>query len=329
MLQTISVLERRIVGVLRGLDVSNMADLTKKQLNETLSILRTMQLEAYMGQIDDTLKVYDELGDMQTKFEVRSFKTLDSSVPITPLSNGQAFKRALIEPMSVTGGLMDPFMRDWARSDTKLVNGVVRRAWNEGKTVQQTVIEIKGTISRKFKDGTMSQVKRHAEAIVRTSTQHVAQASRFATWEANKDIIIGYRWLSTLDSKTSSICQSLDGREYELGKGPQPPIHINCRSTTVAILSEEFDFLKQGETRSSASGPVSANQTYFQWLKTQPRGVQRIAIGRDRAKLLRDGGLSAKRFGELQLGKNFAPLTLEEMKRLEPEMFERAKVELN
>lgn len=51
-----------------------------------------------------------------------------------------------------------------------------------------------------------------------------------------------------------------------------------------------------------------------------------IAIGTTRAKLLRSGGLSAERFAELQLGTNFQPLTLDEMRRLEPKAFARAGI---
>ncbi len=41
-------------------------------------------------------------------------------------------------------------------------------------------------------------------------------------------------------------------------------------------------------------------------------------------ELFRKGGLSAERFAELNLGKNFEPLTLEQMKELEPVAFARA-----
>jgi hypothetical protein len=47
-------------------------------------------------------------------------------------------------------------------------------------------------------------------------------------------------------------------------------------------------------------------------------------IGPTRGKLLRDGGLSARRFAELQLGKTFEPLNLKEMRKLDPLAFRRA-----
>jgi len=119
-------------------------------------------------------------------------------------------------------------------------------------------------------------------------------------------------------------CQSLDQREFEVGKGPTPPIHVRCRSTTIAVISEEFDFLKGGRTRSAEFGPVKGDKSYFDWLKRQNKSVQSEALGPTRAKLFSEGGLSAEKFSALQLDKNFAPLTLDEMQALEPLAFKKA-----
>jgi hypothetical protein len=44
---------------------------------------------------------------------------------------------------------------------------------------------------------------------------------------------------------------------------------------------------------------------------------------------LRNGGLSAERFGQLRLSKNFDPLSLAEMQKLEPLAFLKADIHLN
>jgi hypothetical protein len=115
----------------------------------------------------------------------------------------------------------------------------------------------------------------------------------------------------------------LDGQVFKLGKGPKPPIHIRCRSTTVAELDERFNFLKEGAQRASKDGPVSSNQTYYEWLKTQSSEFQDEVLGKARAKLFREGGLSAERFAALNLHRNFTPMTLEEMKSKEPLAFSK------
>ena len=65
-------------------------------------------------------------------------------------------------------------------------------------------------------------------ALVRTSINQVANAASQQVYEANQDITKKYRYVATLDSRTSAICRALDGREFEYGKGPKPPQHFNC-----------------------------------------------------------------------------------------------------
>ncbi len=76
-------------------------------------------------------------------------------------------------------------------------------------------------------------------ALVRTSVNQVANAASQQTYQANQDVTQKYRYIATLDGKTSPICRSLDGRVFEYGKGPTPPQHFNCRSTTVPIVNYE------------------------------------------------------------------------------------------
>lgn len=106
----------------------------------------------------------------------------------------------------------------------------------------------------------------------------------------------------------------------------------NCRSTTVAVLDKAFDVLDKGATQFSrgADGKqqVDAGLSYYEWLKTQPESFQDAAIGPMRGALLRDGGLSADRFAELQLNKNFQPITLEQMKELDPVAFDKAGIKI-
>lgn len=98
----------------------------------------------------------------------------------------------------------------------------------------------------------------------------------------------------------------------------------NCRSATTPVIDSRFDFLSNNAKQSSVSGLVDADLTYYEWLKQQDAGFQDSAIGPVRGKLLREGGLSAERFAELNIGKNYTPLTLEQMREIEPLAFERA-----
>jgi SPP1 gp7 family putative phage head morphogenesis protein len=106
-------------------------------------------------------------------------------------------------------------------------------------------------------------------ALVRTSINQVANSASQQVYEANQDITKKYRYVATLDSRTSSICAALDGREFEYGKGPMPPQHFNCRSTTVPIIDPDILPPSTIAKRASADGPVPINTSYGQWLKDQ------------------------------------------------------------
>ena len=161
--------------------------------------------------------------------------------------------------------------------------------------------------------------------------QHVANTARVETMKANEDIVKGYRWVSTLDGRTSEVCRSLDGKQFDIGKGPIPPAHPNCRSTTVPVLKSwrelglDIDEMAPGQ-RASQDGPVSSTLTYYDWLKRQPASFVEEALGKTRAALFLKGGLSADEFARLQLNRNFEPLTLAELRKKAPKVFERAGI---
>jgi SPP1 gp7 family putative phage head morphogenesis protein len=117
--------------------------------------------------------------------------------------------------------------------------------------------------------------------LIRTSVNQVANTASQQVYEANQDITKKYRYVATLDTRTSSICRALDGREFEYGKGPTPPQHFNCRSTTVPVIDyDELGFTPPPTgTRASAAGQVPADQSYGEWLAKQPLPVKAKALG--------------------------------------------------
>ena len=117
--------------------------------------------------------------------------------------------------------------------------------------------------------------------IVRTSINQVSNAASQQVYEANQDITKKYRYVATLDTRTSAICRALDGKEFFYGKGPTPPQHFNCRSTTVPVIDFEelgFDPPPPGR-RASAAGQVPADESYGQWLSKQDLATKAKALG--------------------------------------------------
>lgn len=326
-------LERAIRDVLFELQVDTMNSLSARALKQLLADLRKAQAGLIADAREVLLTDLRGLAKYEAGFEARALQAaVDAANPGNALYNytlnrtdaADAYALALKRPLSATGTLLEPFVDGWGARHVAGVEQAVQRAWGEGRTIGQLVTEIRGTRAGRFEDGLVAASRRQAEAVARTSVQHVAQTARQSVWEDNKDLVEGVIFVATLDSKTTTQCRSLDGKVFPLESGPRPPLHVNCRSTTIAKLPKELDFLDEGATRSSKDGYVPADKSYYEWLKGQPKGFQDEALGASRAKLFRDGGLSADEFARLNLGRNFQPLTLAQMAAKEPSVFERA-----
>jgi len=117
-------------------------------------------------------------------------------------------------------------------------------------------------------------------ALVRTSINQVANTASQQVYEANQDITKKYRYVATLDTRTSAICRALDGKVFEYGKGPTPPQHFNCRSTTVPVIDYKelgFDPPPPGR-RAAQGGQVPANTSYGKWLYDKMPGESKADV---------------------------------------------------
>jgi len=127
------------------------------------------------------------------------------------------------------------------------------------------------------------------QTIVRTSINQVRNEASQSVYAANKKVAPKYEYVATLDSRTSPICQRLDGREFAYNKGPTPPQHFNCRSTTVPVvdfkkLKRKYPGLEEPpetflDTRPSITGRVPQNTAYGDWLLNQNEELQIKTLG--------------------------------------------------
>lgn len=315
----------------RRLSGGELTDFNRRRVENLLKAVEEL-LDAILARYSAAMLVdLTEIAANEASFSTRALsKIVDttSGVPAAPLIR----QAVLTNPLSGPGGgkLLEPFIEDWTASERNAVIGVLRRGIFEGKTNVDIMRDIRGTRALNYADGLLDITARHAEAVVRTAVQHVSSMARQAVFDENADLLKGVQWVSTLDARTCPTCQALDGRVYDLGEGPRPGIHINCRCTIVPVLKGEESAFGRGMQRASKGDEggrqVSAGTTYYEWLKDQPDDFQDEALGPSRAQLFRDGGIGVKRFAQMQMDRNFAPLTLAEMKRLEPLAFKRAGV---
>lgn len=319
-------LRRRIKETLNALEVENLGDLSRMEISKLVLQLRQAHTQATLPALQDFMDKLPGLAKYAAGLELVQLNSLGGPRFAAPTAE-LAYQRAFNNPIQATGSLLEPFVKDWAAGDAIRVSNVVRAGWAQGKTLSQMVREVVGTKANGYADGILDVSRRTASTVINTATQHVAQSARDAVWERNADLVKKYQWVSTLDSHTSTKCKSLDGQQFEAGKGPKPPIHPNCRSTTIAVLGKEFDWLDEGATRASSgpnAGYVPASDSYYDWLKNQPADFQDVAIGPTRGQLFRDGGLTTEDFRRLNIGRDFEPLTLDQMQAIEPDAFKRA-----
>lgn len=318
---------KEVRGKLEGEDLTEFSRTRlEKLITEIEKSLNTIYSDykvEWRGQVVDLAKY-------ESEFEIKSLKQVvdyDFAVP----SASQLDQAVFGNPLSAKGYegyLLEPFFDDMTKTNINRISGTIRAGQFQGLTTPQIISNLIGTKKANYTDGVVGLSYRDAATITRTALQHSAMQARQKTWEQNSDIVKGWVFRATLDFRTSQICQSLDGTKWPIGKGPIPPRHPNCRSSAVPELDDRFDFLREGATRSSR-GPdgvesLNAKETYYSWLQKQPSSFQDAAIGPTRAKLLRDGGLSAERFAELGIGRNFEPLNLQQMRELDPVSFDRA-----
>ena len=200
----------------------------------------------------------------------------------------------------------------------------IRIGMLQGLTTEAMVSSIVGTKVNRFKDGALYSQYRGADALVRSSIQTIANTSRLDTYQNNTDVIKGIEWSATFDNRTSAICMSLDGLQWDMNYKPighnkvfvGSTAHWNCRSTQVPITKswEELGAKQKVKvpvsTRASMDGQISGGRNYEDWLRSKSKAFQIEVLGVEKQKLWKAGKMS---FSDL-INQRGNPLTLQEIK---------------
>lgn len=108
---------------------------------------------------------------------------------------------------------------------------------------------------------------RKAKRLARTELNYIYNQGTKESYKAT-GVTKRYRFIATLDERTSDICSSLDNMEFDVKEAEvgvnYPPMHPHCRSTTISI----FDDVKYEERAAKGEDgyyKVPANMTYDQW----------------------------------------------------------------
>ena len=188
----------------------------------------TDALQAVYARWDDELTSdLVEIMSNEANFELRTIEKLlggevDMIAPDVASMQREAFSRPF------QGKTLRKLLADFADEEALRVSGVVRQGFFDGRSVSDIARDIRGTKAAQFTDGALRQTDIRARRIARTAVQHFASVARHEVYAENDDIITEYEWVAVLDSRTSSICMTLDGQVWKLGAGPLPPAHPNC-----------------------------------------------------------------------------------------------------
>jgi len=260
----------------------------------------------------------------------------------------QTFSLTAAQGTTVTlpnGKVLEKSFRGLAESQADLFAKTVRNGLLTGESTDKIARRLKGRL-RFGQPGSLRQIAQaggevtavannQVMALIRTSINQVANETSQQVYKANQDVTKRYRYVATLDSRTSPICRSLDGREFKYGKGPTPPQHFNCRSTTVPIIDYSGLGISRppqtelrrpntafGPSRARRGDTVPSNQTYGEWLDKQPKEVKADVLGASKVPYF---NRLTEKFGPTVAIRKFvsqdgSELTLDQLKRRYPDV---------
>ena len=166
------------------------------------------------------------------------------------------------------------------------------RIWNNNQAfadaVQQTILTgtLAGMSFREMSDmllqitGTdaTSGAKANSMRLIRTEFCHISAQGALLGYKSYD--LEYYRYLATLDSQTDEECGALDMRRFPVKDARPgvnfPPMHPNCRCTTMPDMSEQVIAKIKRAARDPVTGKsitVPGDMSYAEWHKKFVQGV--------------------------------------------------------
>jgi SPP1 gp7 family putative phage head morphogenesis protein len=324
----LTTLRRRLENIkMRGFDTGPW---TSKRIKQTIAGTNEI-MQKGMQTAGGTLRTdLKGIARTEAEWQVKAMQGATGALDIALELPGVGQLNSILTSRPYEGHVFKEWWGKVSRSSQEIIQQQVSIGLAEGETVDEMIRRLKGTVGARFRDGALEKVRHNVAATVRTATNHVTTHAREMTFEENEDVVKGVQFVATLDSRTTEICMSLDGQVFDVGDGPRPPMHYQCRSTTVPVLKslEELGLPKlrealpegtratkevRGYLQKVMNGQVPDRVTYGPWLRKQSKTVQNEALGPGRAKLFRAGKVSIDKFVDTR-GR---PLTLDQLREKE------------
>lgn len=306
---------KRLAGIEdRGIGLSKR---TMARLDALVAEIRAINSEVYG-------RTYDQLADDLVAFGTAEAEfqrdTITKSLPGDIGNLGMTLPspivlKAIVEARPIMGTLLEKQFTTMSAVRTDAIDAAIRMGMVAGESTDDIVRRIRGTKAGGYNDGALGVSRRSLQTRVRTAVTHVSNQASQETWKANSRVVDAWQFLATLDNRTTVICGSLDGQTFPIGEGPIPPLHLNCRSITVAVTKSWRDLGIDADqldapARSSMDGLVAGGTTFESWLRGKDEATQNKVMGKTKADLWRSKKLDLKDF----VKNGQTPLTLKQLK---------------
>jgi len=311
--------QKQVQDHIRNQKAGKMTKTTMQKINVEINSALKFISEEYTNKLNKAQieMIKDEYNKLKKTLRGNLGKSVKESNYILPVKRIQAI---LATP---SGGR---FVQDYIKAHVNSLRTRIR--------TQLTIDIIESSSMEKTARNLRTQFdisRRGANLISRTSIMDASNRANEEVFKENTDIIKGYRYVATLDNRTTLICAGLDGKEVRLRENlPQPPLHPLCRSLIAPILfDDQFEGLKRiavtnverkkvkhrdGTTstkfRNVSGKDVSASTNFSKFLERQPAKWQREYLGKTRYELYKDGKLSLQ-----EMATNSKSFTIEELKK--------------
>lgn len=143
----------------------------------------------------------------------------------------------------------------------------------------ESIFKTSRRLSERFGESMNNSVR-----LIRTETTYSCNQAELASYEELD--IDRYKYVATLDSRTSPICQKLDGKIFETKDAKAgtnlPAMHPNCRSTTIPYFEDGMPTVRAARDKDGKRIKVPASMKYDEWYKKYidkngaPKQVQQV-----------------------------------------------------
>jgi len=308
---------RDILALLNAADKEILANIAERgetksftgaRLKRILKEIRSM-IDATYGELHG--KLQDEMHDFAEHSAEFAGSALASQLPVkwSPVSLSREQLLAIVDDTPIAIGpekrlLLEEIFESMAAHKEEAIRGALRLGMVQGETVPEMIQRLRGTRAEQYRDGLLEGSRRSMAGIVRSVVQATNNNAAQAVYEKNSEVLNGWVWCSTLDSRTCVSCAAVSGKKRKLNEGPFPPLHIACRCFQLPDIKtwEELGFSDLQEfgafQRASKDGPVDSEISFGTWLKGQDKETQMEILGKTRRELFISGELSLDKFAD-------------------------------